>query len=625
MSTAKGRRNRCGLLLGAAAVAWALGAVAFGQSCPPPAQTPLPTKYHPRPLAWIGDLDGSEECWYASILSPSAPEVNPFSPGDGLGVASMSAGGEIVGTYLTVVQGVKVPRPFIWLPQSHYGLDAGFHDLLSVYYPPPNEHPEVIGYAWDISDAGIVVGGKGGHPDTTEGCRATAWDLGSMTEVALDSGSTSLTWSIALAIEPVSDVDAPIEIVGTGGFACATWRRPLRFEIGENPGALPFANPPPSADDPSHIQALRKWACDVTNGALLHPVGSVDTPAPEAVSACTLPGPGSTGCEIAMLAGVAFHADVPVWFRLAYDSDEDAMNAQATGVRSITGIPDPDPEEPPSTAIVAGYVYQVSGLACVRAGSLWHYPSDLLTAEVLPPVAGYTSMAQRWRDLACGTEVVLGWTAEAIGEDVRGLVWDRCPTGGGICANALKDLALLEGRNEVPLQLYDILETGEIVGLARHLQQGHSSLPDGIYLAIFTLRGDFDHDGRINASDLAILLGAWGQTDEIEIDISDHATDQGTSAGIIDAADMALLLGFWSGDDQVPLELPCSGEFCPPGTGPPGESMTAGQPLELPLAAFGFSSIGEFVAWGSSADLDSLQSVCTAMAWIMQAGNGGEQ
>lgn len=39
---------------------------------------------------------------------------------NGLGVVSMNATGELVGTYMRSVEGVgDVPRPFIWLPQAN--------------------------------------------------------------------------------------------------------------------------------------------------------------------------------------------------------------------------------------------------------------------------------------------------------------------------------------------------------------------------------------------------------------------------------------------------------------------------------------------------------------------------
>jgi hypothetical protein len=51
------------------------------------------------------------------------------------------------------------------------------------------------------------------------------------------------------------------------------------------------------------------------------------------------------------------------------------------------------------------------------------------------------------------------------------------------------------------------------------------------------LLGDLNGDGSISASDLAILLGAWGTSGPGDLDVS----------GTVDAADLALLLGAWTG------------------------------------------------------------------------------
>ena len=47
---------------------------------------------------------------------------------------------------------------------------------------------------------------------------------------------------------------------------------------------------------------------------------------------------------------------------------------------------------------------------------------------------------------------------------------------------------------------------------------------------------DLDGDGRVNAADLAILLGAWGTDGAGDLD----------GDGAVCAADLALLLGAWS-------------------------------------------------------------------------------
>ncbi|MDZ4753419.1 MAG: dockerin type I domain-containing protein [Phycisphaerae bacterium] len=53
-----------------------------------------------------------------------------------------------------------------------------------------------------------------------------------------------------------------------------------------------------------------------------------------------------------------------------------------------------------------------------------------------------------------------------------------------------------------------------------------------------TIVGDLDGDGLVNATDLAILLGAWGSTKGSPADLDGN--------GAVDAADLAVLLGAWS-------------------------------------------------------------------------------
>jgi hypothetical protein len=49
--------------------------------------------------------------------------------------------------------------------------------------------------------------------------------------------------------------------------------------------------------------------------------------------------------------------------------------------------------------------------------------------------------------------------------------------------------------------------------------------------------GDFDGDGDIGASDLAVLLGSWGGCEVCTADLDDD--------GDVDATDLAILLGSW--------------------------------------------------------------------------------
>jgi formylglycine-generating enzyme required for sulfatase activity len=67
-------------------------------------------------------------------------------------------------------------------------------------------------------------------------------------------------------------------------------------------------------------------------------------------------------------------------------------------------------------------------------------------------------------------------------------------------------------------------------------------------------RADFDGDGSVGASDLTILLNAWGTCDGCVADVD--------RSGTVDGADLTVLLGFWSGA-CAPLEWATVLEFAP--------------------------------------------------------------
>ena len=191
------------LLLFGLSSALAAATLACGQVCTQVAPDKI---YHPRPIFRLGPLDGCEtgeppqefmqDAWYASTLAGS----------DQLGVLAMNVHGEVVGTYIATLEDGCIPRPFVWLPNDAYGLLAGVYDLLTLTGSGAAE----IGYAWDITDSGLVVGGRGGIADTDGSlCRATSWNLQSLpqstTFQATDLDTSPLTpflWSMALAAEP---------------------------------------------------------------------------------------------------------------------------------------------------------------------------------------------------------------------------------------------------------------------------------------------------------------------------------------------------------------------------------------------------------------------------------------
>lgn len=82
------------------------------------------------------------------------------------------------------------------------------------------------------------------------------------------------------------------------------------------------------------------------------------------------------------------------------------------------------------------------------------------------------------------------------------------------------------------------LAAGEYVLEVKRKTGAQASMAVGVawYIPKTTLFGDLDDDDAVDASDLAILLGAWGTTGMGDLD----------GSGDVDAADLAILLGAWT-------------------------------------------------------------------------------
>ncbi|MEY5060858.1 MAG: hypothetical protein RIS45_779, partial [Planctomycetota bacterium] len=87
----------------------------------------------------------------------------------------------------------------------------------------------------------------------------------------------------------------------------------------------------------------------------------------------------------------------------------------------------------------------------------------------------------------------------------------------------------------------DGLRNGRLALTASMLDAATGEAWAGIYLTTFapvsTCTGDLNVDGRVDAYDLAVLLGCWGACDECAADLD--------GSGAVDGADLALLLGAW--------------------------------------------------------------------------------
>ena len=66
---------------------------------------------------------------------------------------------------------------------------------------------------------------------------------------------------------------------------------------------------------------------------------------------------------------------------------------------------------------------------------------------------------------------------------------------------------------------------------------GQAVVDIGAYESPLPCPADFDGDGIVGPTDLALLLGSWGPCDECPVDFNDD--------GLVDSSDLAQLLGGW--------------------------------------------------------------------------------
>jgi hypothetical protein len=590
---------------------------AHATDCPP--ESP-PRLYHPRPLVKLGglgqcstELDSFEKAaWHAGFGAGS----------DQLGVLGVNVHGEIVGTEIASGNCLR-PRPFVYLPVAKYGKSAGKHDLITW----SGGSSEDVGYAWDITDDGLVVGGVGGRPDTLAdgACRAIAWDLADgCATIALDASPDARNvWSMAIAAEPYPEPNEEVRIVGVTGYTCPLWRRNARFLLATNTSAIVHdAQPPAYGLHSLYHRALRSWACDVANFA--NPVGGFDWPSaidpddyqpnvncPEPWSAA------SSSCDLPFWCGAQFRWATGWPFTDFYRRDPsvsppEAIAGQQTRVRSISH--DAAVNSAIDDFVVAGQ-FRTPAAICRWLPALWKYGMPDTAIELPLPDGVDDATAQRWRESAgeCGPDVVIGWRTGV--DRTNGVVWSRCAASGpwDFCVDAADNLT---PQNDIDtgfdiLQIYEVFDSGEMLAIVRDSVSAEGSR--GHYAAILGLAGDFNRDWAVGSPDLAMLLSSWGSTTSMELDLSQD--------GSVNSPDLTALLSLWTGSAQRALALSCGAEFCLP----EGESLaerTEGSPddaLAHALAAFGFESVDAFRAAAIELDQAQLDFICHAMRCFMQA------
>ncbi len=135
------------------------------------------------------------------------------------------------------------------------------------------------------------------------------------------------------------------------------------------------------------------------------------------------------------------------------------------------------------------------------------------------------------------------------------------------------------------------------------------------YPCIVTSALDFDGDFRVDGADFSKLLGDWGASGSpCDVDES----------GTVGSGDLAERLGAWTGTDVVDLHavFPCTAHEATSAS--QAAAAAEGDPLssslDTALAALGFASADEFVAWCGQSPPEPVANVLQALRSILEAG-----
>lgn len=526
----------------------------------------------------------------------------------------------VAGTYMKLNStGSPIPRPFVWLHDPQYGFAAGFHDLLDLTPESDGDEP---GYANDISDTGVVVGGRGGLIEEPS-LYAYAWSLsgysgGGSGAIPLDTaGNTAISWSIATAIEKFTTFGQP-GIVGTvGNPVCINHWWAARFSLTSMTPTVLSSLPQP--DDSSIGQvpdlALRFHFTDVAYGegeAL-----DVDTPgdAPVQGQACLPPLLIQDDCEMDFIVGAEVVPGFgPIWLRIGpYDYPngdpvETPVSKRITSARSVA-----------SDGLVGGCMQKYVGFGnCVTIPAVWDNPQPPEVPEVQPNLPFPQGLVEAQIEAVgepsdCGLRRLTGWSPSSF----EGVVWDSCPGSGSPpdwCTYRINDLS---GNSIASVaQAFDLNGVGHIAAVVNGWSE--SGTPQR-FVGVLGHRSDLDFNFTVDATDLAILLGAWGASNAYVIAGADIDDDGG-----VGAADLAILLGDWA--SPVALQWPCSGVGCTMLAEMQAASVAVGNSeIESAMQAVGFASRLDFTEWCATSEPEQVLSAGQLILAMLSSQQGGEQ
>ncbi len=492
--------------------------------------------------------------------------------------------------------GMRIPgygdrdHAIFWTPVAKHGFAAFvLYDLtmlagLSALTCPDGS---CDGYGFDMNDADILVGSQ--RTENFSFQRGFVWalptndDPGGLQTFALDSLLATPTDG-GSEIHGISDANPPI-LVGEatdeypGGIFCTQIEVAFRATFSGTPGPLTRLD----SNDESSV------AYDINETATARAAGQART-------TCGTVG----GCAV----------------------DDDAQRWVVAG--AIEALPEGAFDDTISRAInnsaqACGDSGEIAELACPPRALFWE-SNGALTVIGDPAVTPDLGPDQRTQ--AFGISPASEGLVNVVGANVDldiAYLWHRTSAGAwhGYDLNVrVLPNCPLENLNIA----HDINGGGWIVG------RGTDCLGRvrGFVLRPAVCPADLDNDCQVGASDLAVLLGQWGDTPGRNDagTIFDLDQDQ-----LVAASDLALLLGSWGGCPQACL--PCeSGCVLAAVNGEGDMFATVEEVLVLGLLAHGFESVEALNAWSVLANPTEVDLVLNSLVVYLKsanpAPNGGE-
>lgn len=395
--------------------------------------------------------------------------------------------GEVAYARDTAISAGSEIRAWIWLPEDAYTLDAGRHDLADLA-----EQGESA--AWDINDAGIVVGQIDDHqvgPNTDS--RGMIWELGATITTCELGAHVGGGWSVAWAINNDDDPWVVGTALKSSTGACD--KENFAFEVEYDGTCGPLTELVPLDDHGS-------YARDVNTHATERHVAGFSTKA--ILASICLEDEGL--CSVDRDPVRWENGGGPLQLQ-TQSGDNGHMARGNNDAGNFVGEG------------------QDNGVPCRARALFWD--DDLANPEVLD-VDDANDQAHAEAINNNANPSVVGWNltdSAAWRWEFDGADWDNSNLNDVTNCSAW-DLE----------QAHDINDDGWIVGYGTINSTDHAF----VLVPFESCRSDIDEDGSTGTSDLLLLLGAWGACPEAVICEADLDGDceVGTS-------DLLLLLGAW--------------------------------------------------------------------------------